>query len=159
MAKLFFNYPLWDFSCFPLRRLLLASPIASATKSALFNNMAASRGGFTECQLELLTLVSGTLFIQTGLDSTIVTEVEKWCFNLEPRRHFYQCKIMVVQELQFFVFWFVLYIGIFYFCLFIFPACWSEQKWLWSSFWWLAGLKDVTHLLSSLFLMMYTKSR
>lgn len=33
MAKLFFNYPLWDFSYFPLRQLLLASPIASATKS------------------------------------------------------------------------------------------------------------------------------
>lgn len=71
MAKLFFNYPLWDFSCFPLGHLLLASLIASATKSALFNKMAASRVGFTECQLELLTLVSGAFFIQTGLDSTI----------------------------------------------------------------------------------------
>lgn len=68
MAKLFFNYPLWDFSCFPLRHLLVASPIASATKSALFNKMASSRGGFMECQLELLTSVSAVLFIQTGLD-------------------------------------------------------------------------------------------
>lgn len=71
MAKLFFNYPLWDFSHFPLRHLLLASPIASATKSALFNKMAASRGRFPECQLGLLSLVSGALFIQTGLDSAI----------------------------------------------------------------------------------------
>lgn len=36
MAKLFFNYPLWDFSYFPLGHLLVASPITSATKSALF---------------------------------------------------------------------------------------------------------------------------
>lgn len=71
MAKLFFNYPLWDFSYFPLRHLLLASPIASATKSALFNKMAASRGRFSEYQLGLLSLVSGALFIQTGLDSVI----------------------------------------------------------------------------------------
>lgn len=88
MAKLFFNYPLWDFPHFSLRHLLPASPTASATKTALFKKMAAFRGRFSEWMQIRITLVSGALFIQTGLDSAVFITAKPPTFKFRMSKTF-----------------------------------------------------------------------
>lgn len=152
MANLSFNYPLWDFSYFPLRQLLLGSPITSVTNRIFLNKMAASRGRLFECQLgllSLLSLVSGAWIIQTRLNSAIFIAAK----SPSSSECFYQYKIVVVLKFPLIV----LHVSIF------FPPTFQNvslsKKWL-LSFSILVGQKDIKFTFLALhFLYMRIKSR